>query len=390
MSIVSFDMSGYRCFREKQTLSLGRLTLVYGRNNTGKSALIRLPPLIAGSMSGTPGLNLQHPAVNRASFRDLIWRRAVDGDLLEVGLTLANEQRWGWGLEWREQLRQGAPVHLDVPNSPTRWSWAPKTRAETGPVRTFQSEAGDETEVSLEGLRSTGLADSTTLDDALTGIRWLTAIRKGPLRHGLPDGSRPEPQPDGGIWAEGEVQDSEVRSGVSAWFERETDYRIVLSPSEGSTRVRLQPVAEAAPDIPFPDAGEGLQQVFPVIVALEALRSNGGLLCVEEPEAHLHPGLQRALAHRIVEVLQQAPKAQVLLETHSETFLYEALLAAVDTLRGAVSLNWVETGADGASSVTQIELDDRGRPLSNTLVQAFSDVGSLRREVIEARRAHAG
>ncbi len=40
----------YRCFYERSTLELRPLTLLYGRNNVGKSALLRLLPLLGASV----------------------------------------------------------------------------------------------------------------------------------------------------------------------------------------------------------------------------------------------------------------------------------------------------------------------------------------------------
>jgi predicted ATPase len=176
---------------------------------------------------------------------------------------------------------------------------------------------------------------------------------------------------------------------VSRWFREHTQYNVEAeSLGADLERLVLRPLRPGH-DVPFPDAGEGLQQVFPVIVGLERLRRRGGLLAIEEPESHLHPRLQKALAARMVAILTDQPLAKVLLETHSEVFLLAALAAATDGLVGQVGLYWTEVNDQGAGHLERIHLDSDGYPKTPRLEQAFGTMGVMRRELMAARRAKA-
>lgn len=64
------------------------------------------------------------------------------------------------------------------------------------------------------------------------------------------------------------------------------------------------------------DVGIGISQVLPVLVM--AYASRGKLLAMEQPEIHLHPGLQAELADVFVESATGERQNTFILETHSE------------------------------------------------------------------------
>jgi hypothetical protein len=186
------------------------------------------------------------------------------------------------------------------------------------------------------------------------------------------------------------LADPALRQAVSRWFDAHCRYTVEAEALGAEMqRLVLQPL-NAGYAVPFPDAGEGLQQAFPLVVALERLRREGGLLAIEEPESHLHPRLQRALTELIITVLIAQPSASVLLETHSEVFLVAALRAAAGALPGAVRLHWVEAREHGAAMLAEVPLDAEGRPTTERLEQAFDTMGVMRRELLQERRATAG
>lgn len=64
------------------------------------------------------------------------------------------------------------------------------------------------------------------------------------------------------------------------------------------------------------DVGIGISQVLPVLVM--AYASRGKLLAMEQPEIHLHPGLQAELADVFIESATGERQNTFILETHSE------------------------------------------------------------------------
>jgi hypothetical protein len=108
------------------------------------------------------------------------------------------------------------------------------------------------------------------------------------------------------------------------------------------------------------DAGFGVGQVLPVLVALRVAKE-GQLVYVEDPEADLHPRAQVRLA----KLLADAAKRGVILvvETHSSLLLQGiATLVAEGKLDSSlVKLHWFQRGKSGLTKIHSADLDRQGR-----------------------------
>lgn len=107
------------------------------------------------------------------------------------------------------------------------------------------------------------------------------------------------------------------------------------------------------------DVGFGVSQVMPVIVALFAARP-GQAVYIEQPEIHLHPRAQMALAGLLVGAANR--EVQVIVETHSALLLtsLQTLIAQQKIDAADVKLHWVSRDASGSSEVKTAELDADG------------------------------
>ncbi|MDM8564388.1 AAA family ATPase [Candidatus Halobeggiatoa sp. HSG11] len=96
MSIQSFTLKNYRSFVDRTTIELRPLTLLFGYNSSGKSALLRALPLIIDSLKGrsrTP-LDLNCPAIRGSNFSDLL--STISGTQeLDIELSIfAHDLKW--------------------------------------------------------------------------------------------------------------------------------------------------------------------------------------------------------------------------------------------------------------------------------------------------------
>jgi len=108
------------------------------------------------------------------------------------------------------------------------------------------------------------------------------------------------------------------------------------------------------------DVGLGVSQVLPVLVAL-LVAEKGQIVYIEQPELHLHPKAQLALAGIIADAAKR--DVRVVIETHSSLLILgiQTLVAKNELDRELVALHWfTRDQSTGETTVTQAELDENG------------------------------
>ncbi len=107
------------------------------------------------------------------------------------------------------------------------------------------------------------------------------------------------------------------------------------------------------------DVGLGVSQTLPVVVAIHAAEPDQ-LIYLEQPEIHLHPRAQSAMA----EVLADAAIAgkRLVVETHSSLLLLgiQTLVAEGKLPPELVKLHWFTMQEDGSTKITSADLDETG------------------------------
>ena len=107
------------------------------------------------------------------------------------------------------------------------------------------------------------------------------------------------------------------------------------------------------------DVGLGVSQVLPVLVAL-VVAEPGQLVYLEQPELHLHPRAQVALAHVLADAAKRG--VRVVAETHSSLLLLgiQTLIAEGKLSPELVKLHWFSRNKDGVTEVDSVDLDEAG------------------------------
>jgi hypothetical protein len=132
------------------------------------------------------------------------------------------------------------------------------------------------------------------------------------------------------IDAEGEIM-AALRLLASQYEEKDAAYlrSMVLDPLERLPRHPVIQLHDEINDIDVdpPDIGVGVSQVLPVVVgALDTGASENScrIFAVEQPELHVHPGVQVALGDVFIDAVNNTERT-MLIETHSEHLLLRLL-----------------------------------------------------------------
>ena len=122
------------------------------------------------------------------------------------------------------------------------------------------------------------------------------------------------------------------------------------------------------------DVGVGISQMIPVIVG--CLRSQQGILAIEQPELHVHPAIQVGLGDLFIQAVQTSESIvgagkTLLVETHSEHIMLRLLRRIRETTEnevppgviglspGDLSVIYVESG-DGGVRFRPLRVDPEG------------------------------
>lgn len=107
------------------------------------------------------------------------------------------------------------------------------------------------------------------------------------------------------------------------------------------------------------DVGFGVSQALPVVVALHAA-DEGQLIYLEQPEIHLHPRAQTAMAEVLADAAMQGKR--MIVETHSSLLLLgiQTTVAEGKLPPELVKLHWFTQLEDGSTKITSADLDETG------------------------------
>jgi hypothetical protein len=124
------------------------------------------------------------------------------------------------------------------------------------------------------------------------------------------------------------------------------------------------------PKVNIADAGAGIAQILPLVVALKAVPSADlpSLFIVEQPELDMHPYAHARVAELLIDAVVASKTIRLLVETHSDALVLRLRreLAATRMTPDDIRLYFVDDpvpqGPGQGSTLREIRLNDRGTP----------------------------
>ncbi|HYO68412.1 MAG TPA: hypothetical protein VEU33_20255 [Archangium sp.] len=401
MELTGLSFDNYKAFAQRETLELRPLTVLIGRNSSGKSAIARLPLLLARALSerAQSPVDLDIDGVDfGGSFVDLIHKRRPHGSI-GLGATFENDQGEHYDVWARVQhfsefeMQVVSAFELRQAGRPSlAFTWVLEDDPRVEPGR-YKAQVGGgppfEVALSFQGLWPTievnGTIDAAVvhlavllkhaldaLRPALAPLGYLGPFRTPPQRQYRFPGGMPQSVGVSGAEAPALLGADLLRKGgmvvraVGDWYRQNLGGWILdVSRQQGASfSLVLRSPDNPTVEVNLADVGTGLSQVLPLVVQrhFDALVGKSlGVEVVEQPELHLHPGAHGDLADLYIQAARQ-PRSRFIVETHSENFILrlrrriaEGLLAP-----GRVALYWVDDAPRPGSQLKRISLSPSG------------------------------
>ncbi len=396
--ITAISVAGYKSLSRPQRLEIKPLTLLAGANSSGKSSAIQPLLLLKQTMDSTYDagpLLLNGPNVRFTSADQLLSRMdsSAQANELRVGAEAGPERK----IELIFRRRPGKRLDLDL-----------MTYTDLrGTLSLSQHMSEDEIRKSLPAaLWGTikGIMNQSALTARWTVIRdrcFLTLsiadpdqraslsvtdknlreeiqrIIHVPALRGNPERAYPKTAVEQNFPG---TFDKYVASIVALW-QSDKDRRLrqlnqALQELGLTSTVKARPVDETQIELQvgrlpstsrqkdqdlvnIADVGYGVSQVLPVIIAL-LVAAPGQLVYVEQPEIHLHPRAQAALAKILADGAERG--VRVVVETHSTVLLLalQTLVAEGKLAPNLVKLHWFSRQKDGSTDISSADIDESG------------------------------
>ena len=165
---------------------------------------------------------------------------------------------------------------------------------------------------------------------------------------------------------------------------------LAVRPVDPNNRVYEAVVTVNGVESAIADVGFGVSQVLPVITMLLSA-PEGSIVLLEQPELHLHPGAQSALADLLLFAAEQR-NLQLIVESHSEHILRRLQRRVAEAQPefakpANIKMYFCETGQEG-SSISEVEIDRFGQIANwpeNFLGDISGDLHEMLRVALERR-----
>jgi hypothetical protein len=379
MQLDSLAFSGYRSFaarspafpdRPLERVQLAPLTILLGKNNSGKSTVARLfhHALTALGAEGHDPFPMTGPRGSYGrTFREIQHGGSFFNPLdLEIALTSKDCA----DVKLVVQVVQTGDLAGDTPPFLEKSVLNGQENTDRGRVRGLLPD--------IEGAESLRLEARELLD---------ASCHLGPLRNSIKPSypvqvseTRALPETDESL-AQMLYADNELRAAVGSWTSQNLDgWRVDVRQNLDVFQITAR---RAGRESNIGDAGQGLQQVLPVVALCCARKLGRGhfLDVIEQPELHLHDAAHAPVGDLLLSATGEA-LGTMLVETHSESLVLRVRRRVAEGLSpDQVSIVFVEDLGD-RSIVRNIQLDQNGDVdwwPEGVFSEAFVEVKAIRR-----------
>lgn len=397
--IEHVSLENFKALREIR-LNLGMITVLIGKNATGKSSVLQALAVLKQSR-GAPGLMPTGPHVSLGEYQDIVHKKE---ETREIRFKLTNlteepieplfrgESRYVYEATFdsKSLLSQRGKIELEgitqfegsymsrpraeLKAQPNKFEYGNISLTIKGnsviavPLRTtggsLPSEDDEAKKQYEQSERCLGKLFSA-IDDALANTYYVPAIRGfSEPYYPLGDGPIQDLSSVGPRGSQAQHVSStlayrrDLESKVSDWTERitRTNVEARIIPQK---RVTVEAIVGSR-KMNIVNEGFGTNQLIQPLLQL-AIAPVGSLILIEEPEIHIHPEAQSRLCEVLIKTAK-AERKQILITTHSEHILTTFLTCVANRELKAkeLAVYFFEKARDEAT-VLNLPVDHRGQ-----------------------------
>lgn len=340
--INTIKFKNYKLFKQEQALEIKPLTLLIGKNSSGKSAVLKLLTLIEGALSHEfkEPLQLRNQGIELGGeFRDLIYAR-----------------RYGQ-LELTMESNTAEVLKVIIGHNPQYF------KPEIFACSLNNSEI-DPLKEHFTGF----IPDSKTLESLTLSTHYISSHRKGLQRYFEQNNNVYDV-----VGLNGEnvysilIQDAlttekKLMNKVSQFYKDNFEgWSFRVNQDNPPYQIELK---KEELKINFKDVGLGMVHALPLVVQAFMPTQKNLLTIIEEPELHLHPAAHGNLAQLFAKSLVDNNK-RYMIETHSQNFVLRLrrLIAEGSLDKDNVVIYYTDYDEEKSeSSLTRITIDELGKP----------------------------
>jgi hypothetical protein len=382
--LTGLRVSDYKSFSSSLELSIKPLTVMIGKNSSGKTSAARLPLLLYRAVSRSKADLEPMPISARgldfaSDVSEFVYGGQAHGSF-SLGASIQSSPGNKHSLDFEVQLVQS--LHNQTRSVLSKYSSSATETSISASYNSLGMEYSDKSVTAVYGVlpHFTEPADRTAIfqlqqafSDEYDSLVHLSAVRQPILSvYELRNGDDAQAS-DGREAPYLLARDSELLRQVSSWYQAHLGISLAVEANAISFTLYS---SDRAGRVKLSRAGQGYQQVLPVVTALcRIIRGDAHIktLVLEEPELHLHPAVHPAIADLI---------------THSENLILRIrrniALGYLDA--SLANILWFDTGAEGAR-VQSIDVQRDGTVTSWPSGVFQEDLMEVR-AIVEAGKAY--
>lgn len=379
MKVKSISFKNYKAFYEEQTMQLKPITILIGKNSSGKSSIAKLVTLLENSLNGdiNEPILLNNKGVELGEeFKNLFFGNKSGGFL---NFQIYYENNVVIKVALREKSTKYGKTdsyELEI----YEWKYKDdikKIEIELRDNKYYDKNTQIEYECKFKGFIPTKFTYKDTNQDLSKEfqIHKIEVDYIGPFRI-LPERyfylSGQKEFRDTGVTGENAYamlgisklkEDDKLHENVKKWYKEHFDgWELIVDDSDKRPLIQIL-LSKDDTKVNIMDVGQGMNQALPLVVRANVTDRPDSIIVLEQPELHLHPAAHGDLAELFAKSAKENNQTFII-ETHSENIILRLRKLIVENDFGFTKddlvIYWIEDAELKGKELREITVDEEG------------------------------